>query len=266
MMIRPSRLVVLIGVSLAACGQPSSPARDREAEPSPVVAPAPAPSRTPVPASHRAFVSVDGVGLHLIDDRGWRPLLDARSPIRDLLALDGRLFVLSAFGVQRLDGGRVWVGTNNGVTIVAEDDGIEEYPIARLGELAGAIGPILVEGHGPPAPPLGRARVGGLTGTIVLREGEATRPLANARVELCNRLPPGPELVPDPTRSPCAGVDSIHALTTDAEGRFEVEGLPIDHYYFGVEIEGRWARGQPKALNMRAGMSGNVGKVFVVPL
>lgn len=163
------------------------------------------------------------------------------------------------------DGGRVWIGTQNGVTIVDAENRIEEYPLAKLGELAGPVGPILVLGHGPPPPPLGRVRIGGLTGTVVQRDGDDQRPLAKVRVDLCNRLPPGPEPAPDPTRSPCAGVDSVHTITTDADGRFELTEVPIDHYYFGVEIDGRWRRGQPKALNMRAGMSGNVGKVVVGP-
>ncbi|MFO7562097.1 MAG: hypothetical protein R6X02_05610 [Enhygromyxa sp.] len=447
---------------LAACGQPSSPASERKQPPSREAAPEPSPTPTPAPAParERAYVGVDGVGLHVIDEGGWRLLSSTRSSVRDLLALDGQLFALSAFGVQRVDdegqaetvvafdretysklgepvafasadgqefwvvgprgvgrysgrweldslevsdppgidlaldpagqpylafgsllrrqqdrwepvsdlrplalladprseailvhagcdagtcvllrasakqeptrttiplgddcldhrhmavspdgaqavlagrcglvrlslegdpkprslglaegwpgqplrslaldaGGRVWVGTSNGLMIVGTDERIEEYPIAKLQEVAGVVGPILVEGHGPPPPPLSRVRVGGLSGVIVIREGDGTRPLAKVRVELCNRLPPGPEPAPDPTRSPCAGAESVHTTTTDAEGRFEISNVTIDHYFFGVEINGRWARAQPKALNMRAGMSGNIGKIVVDPI
>jgi hypothetical protein len=466
------------GCLLIACVPPSAPGNsESDNEPTkPQLAPTsePAPTNTPAPAntpaptsehaptSDRAYVSVDGVGLHVLDERGWRLLLDTRAPIRDMLLHDGRLFVLSAFGVQRVGadgqpetiaaitretatqmgdavalasadgrefwvagslgvarygssweftpvataeptnidlaldragrpwlafgslfryhdaswqpladppntqpiallpdprseamlvhagchadlhacvllratadapvtrieapatdgcneydrmavspdgrkaaiagrcglvrltldgeanpvrlglddgwpgqplrslaldaGGRVWAGTNNGLMIIAADGRIDDYPIAQLGESAGPVGPILIEHGSPPPPTLGRVRNGGLTGVIVVLDGETKRPLPGVRIELCNRLAPGGELEPDPQHSPCAGIESTHTTTTDGDGRFTLEGLPIDHYYFGVELDGRWARGQPKALNMRAGMSGNVGKVTV---
>lgn len=471
---RPSHVfAALIGSSLlAACVPAPEPASEKDgAQPSPKNQPAPpsepAPQRPPAEArvqaaGERAYVSVDGVGLHVVDERGWRVLAEIRTPIRDMLLHEGRLLVLSAFGVQHVDpdgqtqmiaeitrdihtklgdpialatadgsefwvagplgvarhsnnswefppiearepasvdlaidragspwlaygslfrydgsswqpladasttqpiallddprskavivhagcqtdprtcsvqratsdtvvtrlelpidectehdriavspdgkkgalagrcglvrldldgpanptrisiadgwpgqpvrslaldaGGRTWAGTHNGLTLVAADGSLADYPIAQLGELAGPVGPILVEGAGPPPPTLGRVRNGGLVGVLVTLDGETKVPLPGVPLELCSRLPPGGELVPDPERSPCAGVEPTHKTTTDGEGRFELTGLPIDHYWFGAQIDGRWARGQPKALNMRAGMSGNVGKVTV---
>jgi hypothetical protein len=461
----PRFLALLGSCLLGACVQPSPPASDEQSAPTPATKSSPSPAAPdraqPLP-SDRAHVSVDGVGLHILDDSGWRLALESRSPIRDMLMLDGQLFVLSAFGVQRVDAsgraetiaplardthaqlgdplalatvggrtfwiagalgvarhtemswqltpldgldaapkdlvldrtgrpwlaldtlhhyhddrwqlfaadlsgdplalaadprsdaiyvhagcqpeqrvctllkvsadqpptrielptdscsdyarmalssdgtivalagscgfvrqnldgdpkplhlglsngwpgqpvrtlaldesGRVWAGTNNGLLIIAADGDVQEYPLAQLGDIAGAVGSMLVEGNGPPAPNLGRAHTGGLAGTVVVLEGTIKRPLPGVRLELCNRLPPGGELQPDPARSPCAGVESVHTTTTDPEGRFELSNLTIDHYYFGVEIDGRWARAQPKALNMRAGMNGNVGKLVV---
>lgn len=159
--------------------------------------------------------------------------------------------------------GRVWAGTSNSLMIIDAGNAIADFPIGQLGDIAGAIGPLLIEGDGPPPPTLGRVRKGDLTGVIVVLDGEAKRPLPGVSVELCSRLPPGGELPPDPTRSPCAGVESTHTTTTDGDGRFAIGSIPIGHYYFGVEIDGRWARGQPKALNMRAGMNGNIGKLTV---
>lgn len=159
--------------------------------------------------------------------------------------------------------GRVWAGTNDSLMIIAADGATADFPIGQLGDIAGPVGPLLVEGDGPPPPTLGRVRNGDLTGVMVVLDGADKRPLPGVPVELCSHLPPGGELVPDPARSPCAGVESTLTTTTDGEGRFAVSNIPIGHYYFGVEIDGRWARGQPKALNMRAGMNGNVGKVTV---
>jgi hypothetical protein len=158
---------------------------------------------------------------------------------------------------------RVWAGTHNSLMIIAADNAIGDFPIGQLSDIAGPVGPLLVEGAGPPPPTLTRVRIGDLTGVMVVLEGAEKRPLPGVRVELCRHLPPGGELPPDPARSPCAGVESTLTTTTDGDGRFAIASIPIGHYYFGVEIDGRWARGQPKAINMRAGMNGNVGKVVV---
>jgi hypothetical protein len=176
-------------------------------------------------------------------DAGW-----PGQPLRSL-ALDSR--------------GRVWAGSNNSVTIIAADGKIDDYPIAQLGEIVGPVGPLIVEGEGPPPPTLGRERTGGLTGVIVTLEGETKKPLPGVALELCSRLPPAGELPPDPKRSPCEGVPTTHKVTTDGEGKFELTSVPIGDYYFGAEIDGRWARGKAKSLTMRAGMNGNVGKVVV---
>jgi hypothetical protein len=448
---------------LAACVQPSAPSKDdspvkRSDKPAPPTTP---PVQPPATASPRAYVSIDGVGLHVLDEKGWRLELETRAPIRDMLQFNGQLFVLSAFGVQQAaqgqaqtvakierdiysqigdplalasgDGlefwvagplgvahytgswqltpvaasnptnvdvaldrtgvpyllfgslfrqqggswqahadasittalallpdprndamlvhggcqadlrtcvvlrasvdapaarielaadectdydqiamspdatkaviagrcglvrfelvgepkpvrlgldagwpgqplrslgldarGRVWAGSNNSVTIIAADGKIDDYPIAQLGDIAGAVGPLIVEGDGPPPPTLGRERKGNLTGVIVVLEGETKKPLPGVALELCSRLAPAGELPPDPKRSPCAGVPTTHATTTDGEGKFELTSVPIGDYYFGAEIDGQWARGKAKSLTMRAGMNGNVGKVTVI--
>jgi hypothetical protein len=161
------------------------------------------------------------------------------------------------------DSGRVWAGTNNGLTLVGPDDALGDYPLAALGDISGPLTAIVVRGEGPPPPTLGRVRHGGLSATIVTLEQGRKQPVAGAKVELCNKLPPPAPGAPDPTRSPCAGVEGVHATTTDAQGRLRVDNVPIDHYYIGVELDGRWIRGVPKAMSMRAGMQGNIGSVVV---
>jgi hypothetical protein len=113
--------------------------------------------------------------VHLGVDAGW-----PGQPLHSL-ALDAR--------------GRVWAGTNNSVMIIAADGQIADYPIAQLGDVAGPVGPLLVEGEGPPPPTLGRERTGGLTGVIVVLDGDNKKPLPNGRraragsrqVTLCGR-------------------------------------------------------------------------------
>jgi hypothetical protein len=450
---------------LVACVQASPPAGEREASKkasneatsTPPVEPTPA-AKPPEPLLNRAYVSVDGVGLHVLDDGGFRLLLEMRSSIRDMQLVDGQLFVLSPFGVQRIDadgrsedvaeldgpiyakigdplalanidgqawvagalgvarhsgtwqltpveassvpsntdlaidragrpwlvlgslhryrddawqkvaleagseplalaadprseamfihagckaqkgmclllrangdetptqisvpvgecsdyshiavssdgasvalagrcglvrqnlegeaqpfalgldagwpgqplrsfvldaGGRMWAATHDSLLIVASA-GVQEYPLAQLTDIAGPVSAMVVVGEGPPAPTLGSVSTGGISGTLVV--GSDKRPVPGAKLEVCNRLPPGAQTEPDPTRSLCAGVEGVQATTTDSEGRFEFSNLAIGHYYFGVELDGRWVRARPKALTMRAGMTGNVGKVPV---
>ncbi|PRQ04568.1 hypothetical protein ENSA7_50590 [Enhygromyxa salina] len=163
------------------------------------------------------------------------------------------------------DSGRVWVGTNDGLTLVdaGAEASVQEIAIGELVEMSGAITNLIVSGQGPSAPARGQVRTGGLQATIVTEVAGVKQPRVGATVELCSRLPLGGELPPDPTRSPCAGVEPTHVAVTDTNGTFVVESLPISNYYVGVEIDGRWARGVPKALHMRAGMTGNVGKIVV---
>lgn len=163
------------------------------------------------------------------------------------------------------DRSRVWIGTNDGLTLVDANPeaSVQEFPIAELVEMSGAITGLVVSGEGPPAPTRGQVRTGGLKAMIVTELEGAKQPVAGAKLELCSRLPVGGEHPPDPARSPCAGVEPTHTTVTDAQGTFVIESLPISRYYVGVEIDGRWARGVPKALHMRAGMTGNVGKIVV---
>lgn len=158
------------------------------------------------------------------------------------------------------DGGRLWAGTNGGLAIVDAAGERSDLPIGQLSDLSGAVTAVLVTGEGPPAPALGRQRKGGLVATLVTTdEGGARVPIANARVELCPSL----TLQPAPNLSPCTGVEPTLEATTSDAGELRVEDIPIGHYYIGVELGDRWRQAVPKALNMRAGMTGNVGKIPV---
>ena len=103
----------------------------------------------------------------------------------------------------------------------------------------------------------------------------AAAPIPTARVELCVRARPPSieqrdavtgEPIPDPSRSPCAGTELAATATSDGEGRFEAESLPLGNYVIAVELDGRWGTGQPAPMTMRAGMSGDLGKIPVAGL
>ena len=200
----------------------------------------------------------------------------ALSPGGEFVVLAGRCGVLRAAGdaasdlhltraqgwhgqpVQSLavdTGGRVWVGTNNGLSIVDAQGHIEDYPQGQLSDISGVMADIVVRGDGAPAPYLGPERHTSLGGVAVrVVDGEKLA-IANAKIELCRTLPL------ERGASPCTGSESRRESITDAGGKFAFSELVLDHYYLHVELDDGWARGEPRAMNLRAGMTGNVGKV-----
>lgn len=167
------------------------------------------------------------------------------------------------------DRGRVWAGTHDGLIVIDADDQAHEFPLGQLGDVAGAVTALSVVGSGPALPEPGRARRGGLAGTVF--SARTSAPVGGATLELCRhriipssaRDPVSGVEQPDPTRSPCAGAEIAATATTDEQGRFELPNLEIAHYFIAVESDGRWALGRPRAMTMRAGMTGNIGRITV---
>lgn len=149
--------------------------------------------------------------------------------------------------------GRIWIATPEGLSILDAKGELTQLPLAKLVDVAGPVTRILVRGAAP-LPELGAERRGGLGGTLV---GAADQPLADRSVELCARS------AGDEGDSPCAGVEPRASATTDAEGTFSVDDLPLANYRIYVEVDGRWRRARPRSMTMRAGMVGNLGKLRI---
>ncbi len=66
----------------------------------------------------------------------------------------------------------------------------------------------------------------------------------------------------DASGSACAD-EPVATATTNAEGQVEFADVAIGNYLIAVEIDGRWALGRPRGMTMRAGMTGNLGKVSI---
>lgn len=129
------------------------------------------------------------------------------------------------------DGGRAWVGSDAGVSVVGPGDAKVEWPQGSVLELIGEIRGIVVVGSGPATlPASGAVRKGGLTGKLV-RDGAA---LASVDVEIC----PSPGMVF--TKSPCADAATKFAGKADDKGVWTFTDVPLGSYGIAVKIEGKW--------------------------
>lgn len=137
-------------------------------------------------------------------------------------------------GVRSLavDGtGRVWVGTEIGVTILGPGDAKVEWASGAVSELSGEVVGIAVVGAGPAAlPAAGPVKTGGLKGKI-LRGGAA---VADADVEIC----PSPGMLF--SKSPCADSRVKFSGKTNAQGEWQFDAVPLGAYGIAVKTEGKW--------------------------
>ncbi len=128
------------------------------------------------------------------------------------------------------DSGRVWVGSDTGVTVLAGDTKTE-WPSGSVPELIGEIEAIVLVGSGPAElPAAGTIRKGGLTGKL-LRDGT---PLANVEVEIC----PSPGMIF--SKSPCADAATKFAGKADDKGVWTFNDVPLGSYGIAVKIDDKW--------------------------
>ena len=137
----------------------------------------------------------------------------------------------SIHSVAADDGGRVWIGSEAGVTTLGPGDAKVEWPGGSVPELVGDVRDILVVGSGPTELPVaGPVRKGGLTGKL-LRGGS---PLADVAIEIC----PSPGMIF--TRTPCADAAVKFAGKSDANGVWTIADVPLGSYGIAVKLDGKW--------------------------
>lgn len=135
-----------------------------------------------------------------------------------------------AVGVD--DGGRVWVGTDAGLSVVAADGSKHEWPSGAAPEIAGEIKSILVLGSGPAElPSAGEVRKGGLKGSIVDND---EKPVVGATLEVC----PTPAFIY--SKTPCADQPVRFIGKTDAEGAWSFAEVPLGEYGVAVKVGSKW--------------------------
>lgn len=134
-------------------------------------------------------------------------------------------------GVGIDDGGRVWVGSDTGVSVLGPGDAKTEWPSGSVPELIGEVEQIVIVGAGPTElPASGAIRKGGLTGKLV-RDGS---PLANVDVEIC----PSPGMIF--SKSPCADANTKFAGKADDKGVWTFNDVPLGTYGIAVKIDDKW--------------------------
>jgi len=130
------------------------------------------------------------------------------------------------------DSGRLWVGSEIGVSVIVPGAARVEWASGSVPELVGDIKDIVVFGAGPKDLPTGGPlATGGLTGTI-LRDGT---PVAGTTIELC----PSPSTFF--TRSPCHDAPVKFVAKTDDAGVWTVKDVPLGSYGLAIKNGRKWS-------------------------
>ncbi len=137
-----------------------------------------------------------------------------------------RVVALSADGQ-----GRVWVGSDIGVSVIGPGDERATWMMGSVPEIAGKVKGILVVGAGPELPEVGEQKKASEVTGIILLDGV---PMADAAIEIC----------PEPSSmiktSPCEDSPIKFAGKTDAAGKFTFADVPLGAYGVGVQAGEKW--------------------------
>lgn len=159
--------------------------------------------------------------------------------------------------------GRLWFGTEYGVDIF---DGTtwSAYRMENANLVDNDVSDLAVLGAGPTLPAPIEKAPGSITGQLAYEDDQ---PIANAVIEICvERLSSrfyGP--------TPCADQPFIRTTTTDAEGNFTLEALPVGRYILTAEPEaGRWVQltsdpglSLSERIRVEAGEETNLGSIII---
>ena len=132
---------------------------------------------------------------------------------RDQIAMDGA--------------GRVWIAGKNGLLVLDASGTPTHFPPGTLEALSGTISAIVIEGGGPTLPAVGEVARGRVKGVVSTKGGKA---IPNAKIELCA----SPSIVVRGNETPCSKELYQQRTTTNADGEFVFEGVPIGVWSFAV--------------------------------
>ncbi|MCU0493328.1 MAG: hypothetical protein MUD01_17215 [Chloroflexaceae bacterium] len=147
------------------------------------------------------------------------------------------------FALARDGQNRVWAGTSYGLAV--QQDGTWEVALPSTSALSDSR-IVAVAARGAPALPAAEATP--KTTTITGRVSRDNQPVANSQVELCSEivrgsmfsLTGGGDALDPTTNTPCGAHTYSQLATTDAEGNYRFENVPIGVYELAVKIEDRW--------------------------
>ena len=168
--------------------------------------------------------------------------------------LDGDSYDCAYLTGSALDGqGRAWIGSREGLSVVAADGTVTEYPTGSVPELIGLSTNMMVVGAGPKLPEAGPVQTGPVTGKALI---DGT-PVANAEIEMCT----SPQMFA-PT-SPCDKAKVKFSGTTNDKGEFTFDKVPLGDFNIAVKLDTGWQTGYTGsyAVKRKPGQSYDIGAV-----
>lgn len=164
---------------------------------------------------------------------------------------DFKLGMLSAIAAD--DQRRVWVVGEGGVAILGPGAARVSWRSGSMEPIAGQISLVAVLGAGPKLPEAGEVKRGSLTGRIVSGDKGA----AGLAIELCES--PSSYY----SKTPCTGAPTHLKGTTDADGRFSFQDVPLGAYGVGVKVGKKWqvTLGSAMGSKMKPGESVDIGEI-----
>jgi len=179
--------------------------------------------------------------------------VDPKTPT-EIWSVDKGAYNCQSLSVVGLDGqNRAWVVSREGLSVIAPDKTVSEYPTSTVMEIVGSsVTSVVLTGAGPALPPVGPTHTAGVTGKVLL-DGEA---VTAAKVEMCATPSYGGS-------QPCFEASVKFSGTTDEKGYFSFANVPIGQYNISVEIAGKWRMSYLSSLatEMKEGKEYDVGAV-----
>jgi hypothetical protein len=127
--------------------------------------------------------------------------------------------------------GRSWIATENGMLLIDRKGAVTQWPNGSVKELAPGVEAIYVVGSGPTLPEVGPAAKGSIRGKL-FKDGAAA---FDRDIEVCA----SPSMLFEKT--PCSSAAFYRSVTTDKEGTFLFEGVPLGTYGFAIKKpDGKW--------------------------
>ncbi|MBC8073546.1 MAG: carboxypeptidase regulatory-like domain-containing protein, partial [Deltaproteobacteria bacterium] len=194
-----------------------------------------------------------GIGAIRNDLEGAAVFLPADASARYRGPKDFAIGSITALAVD--DRQRVWIAGEGGSAIVGPEGLRTVWRSGSMEPIAGQVSQMIVLGKGPELPAAGAVKVSRISGRIV--DGE--KGLAKISVELCE----SPSMIY--SRTPCTGAPTHLRATTDADGRFSLDGVPLGAYGVAVKIGRKWQTTMGTALGskMRAGEPFDIGEIAI---
>jgi sugar lactone lactonase YvrE len=161
-------------------------------------------------------------GLHSFDGTGWKTY----TLENDKLSSNH----INDIAVDAQD--RVWIGTEYGLSVF-DGTAFTVYRMSNSDLIDNDVKAVVVSGKGPALPAVADKGTGSITGTVT----NGSEPLASAKVQACT-LFIGSSFTGD---TPCGDQPDNAVATTDAEGKFVFDKLPVGHYRVVLEgTDGKW--------------------------